>query len=124
MLLGNFFEISSLNNVDNKSIEASIKINKDHDIFKGHFPDFPIVPGVCLIQIVKEIIENIQETSLTLIKGDNIKFLNSINPNISETVNVKISNNILENNTLKSDVQIYSGETIFLKLKGVFQKDQ
>ena len=124
MLLGDFFEISKLNEVESGSIEASIRINKDHDIFNGHFPEFPIVPGVCLIQIVKEIIEIKEDVSLMLVNGTNIKFLQSINPNIIDTVDVKITNIAIDDNTLKSDVKIYSGENIYLKLKGIYQKGQ
>ena len=67
MLLGDFFEISDINNAENGSIEALIKINKDHAIFNGHFPEFPIVPGVCMIQMVKEIVCSLQKSSMMLI---------------------------------------------------------
>lgn len=122
MLLGDFFEISKINNVANGSIEASIRINKDHDIFNGHFPDFPIVPGVCMIQMVKEIIGNIQNTSLMFTKGENVKFLQFINPNIFDTVSVDIQTSPIDDRNFKSVAKIYSGDIVFLKLKGVFQK--
>ena len=123
MLLGDFFEISDLINAENGSIEALIKINKDHSIFNGHFPEFPIVPGVCMIQMVKEIVCLLQKSSMMLIRGDNIKFLQFIDPNMFETVNIRIRNKTNDDDTVSSVAQIYSGDIMFLKLKGVFKKN-
>ena len=124
MLLGDFFEISDVINAENGSIDASVKINKDHSIFNGHFPDFPIVPGVCMIQMVKEIISSLQQSSLMFVRGDNIKFLQFINPNMFETVTVNILNKFNDDDSLSAVAKIYSGDTVFLKLKGVFQKSR
>ncbi len=123
MLLGDFFEISDVSNAEDGSIEASIKINKDHSIFNGHFPEFPIVPGVCLIQMVKEIMSSLNNSSLMLCRGDNIKFLQFINPNAFDTVRVSINSKCIDEDKLSSVARIYSGDTVFFKLKGVFQKN-
>ena len=40
-----------------EGISAQIKLNPKHEIFKGHFPGKPIMPGVCMIQIIKELTE-------------------------------------------------------------------
>src|SRR5210317_1333815 len=108
MLLGDFFEISDVINAENGSIDASVKINKDHSIFNGHFPDFPIVPGVCMIQMVKEIISSLQQSSLMFVRGDNIKFLQFINPNMFETVTVNILNKFNDDDSLSAVAKIYS----------------
>jgi 3-hydroxymyristoyl/3-hydroxydecanoyl-(acyl carrier protein) dehydratase len=39
------------------SISAVLDINRDCEIFKGHFPGQPIAPGACMLQIVKDILE-------------------------------------------------------------------
>ena len=35
----------------------TIQISDKHPIFKGHFPESPVLPGVCILQIFKEISE-------------------------------------------------------------------
>ena len=54
MLLNNFYKFD-IKEVKEEEITAVVKINKEHDIFKGHFPDFPLVAGVCQVLMVKEI---------------------------------------------------------------------
>ena len=55
MLLNDFFHINHLSNAENKII-ADITLNASHEILKGHFPAHPIVPGVCMLEIIKEIL--------------------------------------------------------------------
>lgn len=33
----------------------TIRFNAQHPIFSGHFPDHPIVPGACIVQIAEEL---------------------------------------------------------------------
>ena len=41
---------------DSNKLSAMIRLNPSHEIFKGHFPGNPILPGVCVVQILKEIL--------------------------------------------------------------------
>ena len=59
MLLGNFFTIINKEITDN-SATLLISINAAHPIFEGHFPGQPVVPGVCMIQMIKEMMESIE----------------------------------------------------------------
>lgn len=78
-LLDGFYEVNNLAVVDNTAT-ANITINKDHVIFKGHFPGNPVMPGVCMMQIIKEITENIVKKKLFMQSANNIKFMAIINP--------------------------------------------
>ena len=79
MLQGNFFNITAIQ-TEIGSAKAVIEINPAHEIFAGHFPGTPVVPGVCMMQIVKEILEDLLAKDIRLIKADHIKFLTVINP--------------------------------------------
>ena len=96
---------------------ATIAINKLHKIFEGHFPGAPVVPGVCMTQIIKELLEKALSKETRLIKADNLKFLAIINPmenNIANVelkyktndtgveVNATISNNVATNFKMKA----------------------
>ena len=79
MLLKNLYKIQSFN-YNEGQLESEIFINKDHEIFKGHFPDNPVMPGVCMIQIIKELTEKALNKKLFMEKSTNIKFMALINP--------------------------------------------
>ena len=78
-LLDGFYKVNNLVVTDNTAT-ANITINKDHIIFKGHFPSNPITPGVCMMQIIKEITEKVVKKKLFMKSANNIKFMAIINP--------------------------------------------
>ena len=53
MLLKDFYKILSVESIGGSQHIATVLINENHVIFKGHFPDNPIMPGVCMMQIIK-----------------------------------------------------------------------
>ena len=54
MLKDDFFIFTDLQTEGN-IVKTDIELNAAHTIFKGHFPDQPILPGVCMLQMVKEV---------------------------------------------------------------------
>ena len=51
MLSGSFLQVSQVNHQEG-NITGEILFNEAHDIFKGHFPSIPVVPGVCMMQAI------------------------------------------------------------------------
>ena len=66
MLLKDFYSIEKLEKTDEGKYMASIFLNSAHAIFKGHFPGNPVTPGVCMMQIIKELTQKILESSLVM----------------------------------------------------------
>ena len=81
MLLKNFYTILKSDSLEAHSFITTINIQKEHLIFQGHFPNFPVTPGVTMLQIIKELTENHLNQSLLMVSGSNIKFLSLVNPN-------------------------------------------
>jgi 3-hydroxyacyl-[acyl-carrier-protein] dehydratase len=90
ILLNNFYNVTELTH-ETARLNAVITINPGHDIFKGHFPDQPVVPGVCMVQIVKELMEQYTDKKLVLSKGHQLKFLQLLVPVADEAIQVNIS---------------------------------
>ena len=89
MFLNNLYTLSELNSTS-RTIAAEIKINADHDIFKGHFPGAPVTPGVIQLQIVKELLEKHFERDLKMKTMRTCKFLQIINPEETSDINIEI----------------------------------
>lgn len=71
-------------------VVATLKINPEHRIFSGHFPGNPVMPGVCMIQIVKELAQKAVGKPLFMTSGSNIKFMAIINPEINDTLTMQL----------------------------------
>ncbi|MBO3096872.1 3-hydroxyacyl-ACP dehydratase [Gelidibacter pelagius] len=91
MLLKNFYEIQSSKSLEQNSFETIIDLQKEHPIFNGHFPNFPVTPGVAMLQIIKELTENQLEQSLFLKSASNVKFLSLVDPNENSILKFNIS---------------------------------
>ena len=120
MLLGPFFTLLEKQTMENNSYRVVVAINPRHPIFEGHFPGNPIVPGVCLTQMVKEILENILGKSFTMSKADSIKFTAIVNPEINSELETKLALKFLENETVQAELSFFNGDTVFYKFKGCF----
>ena len=55
MLINNFYKIKNIE--AGEKYVVNIEMNPAHEIYNGHFPGMPVVPGVCLTQMVKETVE-------------------------------------------------------------------
>ena len=91
MVLDNFYEIISKEaGEDNGTFDFQVKVNSSHPIFKGHFPDNPVMPGVCMLQIIKEITEEIVRSKLFMQKCSNVKFMALINPKVNAVLELQL----------------------------------
>ena len=104
--------------INDKVIFAQISLNPDHTIFLGHFPGQPVLPGVCMIQIVKELLEKAVNAGLNLEKADQIKFLTVIDPRKTQQFEVKLDFQWYADAQLKVSGSFFNGETVYFKLQG------
>ena len=119
-ILNNFYELKS-HESENNIFRAIITLNKDHEIFQGHFPGNPVTPGVCMMQIVKDLAEKFTGSKLFLKTASNVKFMAIINP--FETPDLLLE---LDINEKEGEIKVKNttsfGETIALKLSVTYTK--
>lgn len=122
MLLQDFYTVDKIDVVTEGKYLAAITLNKDHDIFKGHFPGNPVTPGVCMMQIIKEITESVLNVSLTMVSTTNVKFMAIINPEVNAklTLDLDISENEASEIKVKNTTSF--DETIALKLSNTYKR--
>ena len=125
MLSGVFFDIQSFNceSVEGSQTKllATVSLNDSHPIFTGHFPGNPVVPGVCQIQMIKELVEKAVKQQLRLTESDNIKFLSMISPLVNKQLEFVVQIKPSEERQIVVIASIGAGTTQFLKFKGKFQ---
>lgn len=94
-----------------------IKINPKHPIFKGHFPEKPIVPGVCIVEICREICEEIYHKRLIISKVRNIKFTQILTPTEYPEVRFSIQHEHIENQEIDIQASVKHNDTLFTKIQ-------
>ena len=122
MVLKDFYKILSEEKTADSKYSITILVNEKHEIFKGHFPGNPIMPGVCMIQIIKELTEKITESTLMIQTLANVKFMALINPEKNPELRLELDITTTEDNLVKVKNTTYFNETVALKLSNVYKK--
>lgn len=118
-LLNDFYTIEKLSNTA-EQINATISLNASHAIFKGHFEQMPVMPGVCQTQLIKEVLQQVVQQNLTLAKASNIKYMGMIVPTQHPTFELELNYKLTENGAYSVDAKLFFETTIFTKFKGEF----
>lgn len=78
-MLNDFYTLSNLHS-ETGSVTCKVSFHAAHEIFKGHFPNQPVVPGVCTMAVAKMVMEQQLEKKLRLVSAGNVKFLRLLMP--------------------------------------------
>lgn len=119
MLAGDFFILHDVVKTDN-TISANLTLNTAHQIFKGHFPGQPVVPGVCMMQMIKEIVESATGKKTRLAKSDHAKFLSMIVPRDNKIIKAELKYSVNENGEIQVVASLFDEGVICLKYKALF----
>ncbi|NDP28436.1 MAG: 3-hydroxyacyl-ACP dehydratase [Flavobacterium sp.] len=122
MLLKDFYKVISFEKTAENNYLALILINEKHEVFKGHFPGNPIMPGVCMMQIIKELTEQIAGSSLFMQSLSNVKFMALINPFITPELRLELDISTTDTDLVKVKNLTYFNDTLALKLSSVYRK--
>ena len=122
MLKDGLFKFLSVNHTEGLVI-AAIEVNAGHEIFNGHFPGQPVLPGASMVQLVKDVLETALKTPVRLQIANNLKFLSLINP--QENKHLQLTLNYTPDDSLlkvTGDL-IADDDTVCFKFQGVFVKE-
>ena len=118
-LLSDFYHITLSENINETDWRIRVMLNPQHPVYAGHFPQRPVVPGVCMLQIIKECLERICRTSLQYKQIASCKFLSAINPNEKPELELLFTIKKGESGTLQIIVEGESAKDVCIKLKAL-----
>ena len=113
MLAGSFFKMNHTV-IAGEKLSTVLHLLPSHEIFKGHFPGMPVVPGVCMVEMMKEILEEVVGKKTKMKKAGNIKFLHVLDPNAYPEIEAELKIKESENTFI---VQQKSKKEIWCFLK-------
>jgi 3-hydroxyacyl-[acyl-carrier-protein] dehydratase len=112
------FKVESVEHADGV-IKAALSINADSPIFQGHFPGQPVVPGACMLQVVKDVLADALGYKIQLKKGDNLKFVGMVVPGASDAVALEINYKVTED-LVSVNAKLSEGNRVCFKFQGTF----
>jgi len=105
--------------LDGEKLKTTITLNAGHAIFRGHFPGQPVLPGVCMMQMVKELAEVHLNKKLRLQKAPELKFLSFIDPVAHPPIQMELSIQPIDNK-IKVVAKLLNQDITFFKFNGSF----
>ena len=88
-LNGDLFRIESrMEGLPQGQSGFNIILNPDHLIYKAHFPGQPVTPGVCILQILQELLSIEIGKQLFIKNIKNVKFVSMMSPVADSRVSV------------------------------------
>lgn len=108
MLRGILYEI-----VQADADGATLRLLPESPIYRGHFPGYPITPGVCIVQMALELIGEMAGPAcpVRLVGAKNIKFTSPVFPQEGKELRFNLSGD--QGNW---SVEVYDGEVLSAKM--------
>ncbi len=127
MLSGKLYSVNSIQELPGEPGSSpaqryliNLTLNREHDIFSGHFPGNPILPGVCQVEIVRELTGVILGRELLLSQASQVKYLNLVNPVSNPDLNVTLKLSDSGDEGIEVSAEINSSTVVFMKMRGRF----
>ncbi len=112
-LINNFFEVTSASKTET-GLECKVRFNADHSIYKVHFPGKPVTPGVCLVQMAAEILEQQYGKQLLFTSSGSIKFKQTLTP--EKQPSFVYSRIVTTDDTMSVNVSVADEETQYANM--------
>lgn len=120
MLLNDFFFIENKTQENQQAI-YTVKMNAQHAIYQGHFPNQAIAPGVCLSQMVKELAAHHLQQELQMISARQMKFMAILNPFENQIVQINLNIAITADNHYRVKAVCKNENTTFFKIDAQYK---
>lgn len=110
---------SVLSMTEGTCIEGSFYVDPDREIFKGHFPDEPVLPGVYTVEVMAQV-SDILLLSMGRYAGkvplfigiDKVRFFRKIQPGDTLRIVSRIQSERIEKSIVTCSAEVYNKEEL------------
>lgn len=120
--MDSLYAIREVEKGENQSAEISVEINPTHSVFEGHFPGQPILPGVIMIDILNDCLQNLLNAKYRMKSASQIKYLNVVDPRKHAELRLSITWTEKEDGLLVQCNSKLDEATANFKIKGIFEQ--
>ena len=113
-LEGNFYKVHTIDQIEN-NYKIEVELFADHPIYKGHFPQQAVVPGVCTLTIIKECLGNILSDNISFKSIKECKYVSALIPQNELRIIINLA--IVDCDKVNATVTRVDNQQLVLKLK-------
>lgn len=121
VLQNNLYNITG-KELSDEGIMYNIHLNPKCFIYKAHFPEQPITPGVCVTQIVVELAEDALGYELEMTGVKNVKFLSVMTPRTQTEVTYVLTIKPQKDNIVRVQAVTKSDDEVYAKMSLICRK--
>ena len=121
MLKDTFFSITEAMDFENGRT-YKLALNVSHPIFQAHFAGNPIMPGACIVQLIKELTADYYCQTFFTCVVKNMKFLHPVDPLKTPEISVRLTfvqneaSRLSVSAVIENDDILFSKSTLFLEV--------
>lgn len=114
----NFYIVRSLEIAGSGAFKGEVELLPEHPIYEGHFPQQPVVPGVCTLTIIRESLGKALQRQVSFSAIKECKYLSALLP--FEGLILMLDFQLVESQ-LRGTVSRADDSRIVLKLKATIR---
>jgi len=99
-----------------------VRLLADSAIFKAHFPGNPVMPGVCQVGMVGELLEGMTGEGLSLSEIKDLKFMEALKPDPAPECTVVFDKMETVDDRLVVKGLVKSEERVYTKFSLIYEK--
>jgi 3-hydroxyacyl-[acyl-carrier-protein] dehydratase len=105
---------------DAGGLQARFCFPAELEVFKGHFPEHPLLPGALQVEMTRTALERALDCNLQITSIKKAKFLKEITPDQTIDLKIKFVN---DGDSLKVNSEAFSGEARVCQLALVLKRE-
>ena len=121
LLLGSFFTVQHYTH-EPDNLRLRVHIDAHHALFNGHFPGRPVVPGVCVLAMIKDVLQQHFAKDLLLRTCTSSKFLRPIDPVLMPDLDLRV-HYTRRDFLLDFVASVQHDQQVLCRVAGCFQTD-
>lgn len=118
--ISQLYTLQQLPTSDAGQLNVRVEISENHSVFDGHFPGLPILPGVYLIQMIKDSLNAFLPGNYSARAVDSVKYLVPVEPNKNNVLRLEMTLKESDSNMVVSTNSYFEDNTVHFKFKGEF----
>jgi 3-hydroxyacyl-[acyl-carrier-protein] dehydratase len=103
------------------SVAARVTFDPAHPVYQGHFPGQPVTPGVCIVGMLRDLMQQALKRQLIMSEARMVKFHNPLKPIAGLEVSVNITYRYVDADSFAIKATVRDEEITFCSLNAQYR---